>query len=74
MKKDAQSKELIRTSQSWDGVELPDYLSAAVCAAPGVVETFHETSLLGNFICPHISKNMYFCRRKSQFANINQSK
>ena len=54
MKKDAQSKELIPTLQSWNGAELPEHMSAAVCAAPGVVETFHETSLLGNFICPCI--------------------
>ena len=49
-----QKTELIRTSQSWDGAELPEHMSAAVCAAPGVVETFHETSLPGNFICPRI--------------------
>ncbi len=63
MKKDAQSKELICTSQNWDGAELPEHMPAAVCAAPGVVETFHETSLQDNFFCPHISKFMYFCRR-----------
>ena len=30
-----QKLELIRTSQSWDGAELPDYLAAAIYAAPG---------------------------------------
>ena len=25
MKKEVQTTELIRTSQSWDGIELPDY-------------------------------------------------
>lgn len=47
-----QKTELIRTSQSWDGAELPDYLPAAVGSAPGDggVETCHGASLQSNFI------------------------
>ena len=48
-----QKIELIRTSQSWDGAELPNYLPAAVVGSAqgdGGVETCHGASLQSNFI------------------------
>lgn len=43
-----QKLELIRTSQSWDGTELPDYQLATVLAASGegeVIKIFHSEYL-----------------------------
>lgn len=65
-----QKTELIRTSQSWDGAELPDYLPPAVRAAPrdGRVGTRHGTSLLGMFICPRIFE-IYISLQKKIIIN-----
>ena len=65
-----QKIELIRTSQSWDGAELPDYLPAAVCAAPGngEVETCNGASPRGNFICPRIFEICVSLQKKNHIS------
>ena len=52
-----QKTELIRTSQSWDGAELPDYLPAAVGSAPG------DGGVYSRKIDEQINKNGHYERK-----------